>query len=96
MDQPQQQAGARPLWAPPVAGFVTLAALFLLAVAVRRSPIADSARGVMIVVSAVASFVIALYGVKMVVEARVRGLASAVAGLAMIAMGIYTALHVLR
>lgn len=86
----------RPVWLPPLVGAGSLASLFLLATAVRHSPIADSARGVMIVLSTAAAGAVALYGVKMVVDARVRGIASAVAGLAMVAMGVYTILHVLR
>lgn len=95
-DLPRASTHHRPTWMPPLVSAGTLFGLFLLATAVRRSPIADSARGVMIVLSTAAAVAIAAYGVKMVVDARLRGLASAVAGLAMVAMGVYTTLHVLR
>jgi hypothetical protein len=64
--------------------------------AVRRSPLAEAGRPVMIALSTVASAMIASYGVIMIVQARARGLASAVSGLVMLLLGLYTAKHVLR
>lgn len=91
------QAGERrPIWMPPLVGAGVLFCLFLLATAVRNSPIASSARGVMIVLSTAAAAAVALYGLKMVIDARIRGIGSAVAGAVMVAMGVYTLLHVLR
>lgn len=91
------QAGERrPIWMPPLVGAAVLFCLFLLATAVRNSPIASSGRGVMIVLSTAAAAAVTLYGLKMVVDARIRGIASAAAGAVMVAMGVYTLLHVLR
>lgn len=90
------EATQRPVWAPPLLGAGTLFGLFVLATAIRNSPIADPARGVMIVLSTTAAVAIALYGAKMVVDARNRGIGSAVGGLLMVAMGLYTTIHVLR
>lgn len=92
----RQEAAPRPLWVPPAAGAGALFSLFLTATLIRRSPIADAARGLMIVLSTAAAVAIAIYGVKMVVEARARGIASAIAGLVMVAMGVYTTIHVLK
>lgn len=93
---PHTRSEGRPVWLPPAVSVASLFILFLAAVLVRRTPIADAARPVMITLSTLAAAAIAVYGAKMVVEARVRGIVSAVAGLAMVAMGIYTAIHVLR
>lgn len=87
---------SRSVWVPPLVSVGSLLVLFLSAMAVRRSPIADSGRPVMIALSAAAALAIALYGAKMMVDARARGIASAVAGLTMAILGVYTALHVLR
>ena len=95
-DVPQQQTSARPLWVPPVASVATLFVLFLVAMFARRSSFADAARPVTTTVSTVAAVAIGLYGLKMVVDARVRGIASALIGAVMIIMGVYTTLHVLR
>jgi hypothetical protein len=86
----------RPIWVPPLVSVGTLFSLFLAATAVRRSPFADAVRPLMIALSTAAALAITLYGVKMLLTARVRGVASAVAGLVMVVLGIYTALHVLR
>jgi hypothetical protein len=94
--EPRTNPAERPLWLPPLASLATLFVLFLTASAARRSAIADASRPVMITLSTVAAVAITLYGVKMVVAARARGLASAVAGLVMVVLGIVTALHVLR
>lgn len=86
----------RPVWKPVAMSVGTLFGLFASAMSVRHSPLADSARPVMIALSTAAAGIIAVYGVIMMVQARVRGIASAVAGLIMLILGLYTANHVLR
>jgi hypothetical protein len=94
--QTETRGTERPVWQPPLAAVASLFALFLTATAVRRSGFADAGRPVMIALSSAASVAIALYGVKMLVAARARGTASAVAGAVMLALGVMTALHVLK
>lgn len=86
----------RPVWVPPAVSVGSLFGLFLVAAGLRRSPIAEATRGVMIAISTVVSVAIALYGIKMLIEARARGIASAVAGLVMTGLGISTIIHVLK
>ena len=50
----------------------------------------------MVALSTAAAAAIAVYGVLMIVQARARGIASAVAGLTMLVLGLYTCNHVLR
>jgi dolichol kinase len=85
----------RSVWLPPLASVGTLFALFASAMAVRHSPIADAGRSVMVVLSTVASIVIAIYGALMIVQLRARGVAGALAGLVMVVLGLFTANHVL-
>lgn len=91
---PERPAEARPLWLPPVVSVVTLFLLFLVAVVVRRSGLGAVGTNVMIGLSTIASAAIALYGVKMIVQARARGIASAIAGAVMAVLGVYTIFHV--
>lgn len=91
---PERPAEARPVWLPPVVSVVTLFLLFVVAVIVRRSGFGAMGSNVMIGLSTIASAVIALYGVKMIVEARARGIVSAVAGAVMVVLGVYTTYHV--
>lgn len=91
---PERPAEARPLWLPPVVSVVTLFLLFLVAVIVRRSGLGAVGTNVMIGLSTIASAAIALYGVKMIVQARARGIASAIAGAVMAVLGVYTIFHV--
>jgi ABC-type Co2+ transport system permease subunit len=91
---PERPAEARPLWLPPVVSVVTLFVLFLVAVVVRRSGLGALGTNVMIGLSTIASAAIALYGVKMIVQARARGIASAIAGAVMVVLGVYTTIHV--
>ncbi len=91
-----RRSAGRRAWVPPLASAGVLFALFLAAVGVRRSPFADAGRPVMIALSTAAAVGIALLGARMALAARVRGIGSAVAGLAMVAMGVYTAIHVLK
>ena len=96
IQETETRSTAHPVWLPPLAAVATLFTLFLTATAVRRSDFADGGRPVMIVLSAAASVAIALYGVKMIVAARARGIASAVAGVVMLMLGLMTTLHVLK
>jgi hypothetical protein len=96
VDPRSSEQAARPVWLPPAVSVGVLFALFLSAMAVRHSPIADVGRPVMIALSTAAAAIIAVYGAIMIVQARARGVASAVAGLTMLVLGLYTANHVLR
>jgi hypothetical protein len=87
---------SRPVWVPLAVSVGTLFGLFASAMAVRHSPIADAGRPVMIALSTAAAVAIAVYGLLMVVQARARGIGSAVAGLSMLVLGLYTCNHVLR
>jgi ABC-type Co2+ transport system permease subunit len=87
---------SRPVWVPPAVAVATLFGLFASAMAVRHSPFADAGRPVMIALSTAASAAIAIYGLLMLVQARARGIASALAGLIMLVLGLYTGNHVLR
>ena len=93
----REQAGAaqRSVWLPPLVSVATLFALFASAMAVRHSPLSEAGRPVMVALSAIASVAIAIYGVLMVVRGRVHGIASVVAGLVMVILGLFTANHVL-
>ncbi len=91
---PERPAEARPVWLPPVVSVVTLFVLFLIAVVVRRSGLGALGTNVMIGLSTIASAAIALYGVKMIIQARARGIASAIAGAVMVVLGVYTTYHV--
>lgn len=86
----------RPAWFPLAVSVGTLFGLFASAMAVRHSPIADAGRPVMIGLSTAAAAAIAVYGALIVVQARARGIGSAVAGLTMLVIGLYTVNHVLR
>jgi len=86
----------RPAWVPVAVSVGTLFGLFASAMAVRHSPIADAGRPVMVALSTAAAVAIAIYGLLMVVQARARGIGSAVAGLIMLVLGLYTCNHVLR
>ncbi len=91
---PERPAEARPLWLPPVVSVVTLFVLFVVAMVVRRSGLGALGTNVMIGLSTIASAAIALYGVKMIIQARARGIASAIAGAVMVVLGVYTTYHV--
>lgn len=91
----QSQPGQRSVWLPPLVGIATLFALFASAMAVRHSPVAEAGRPVMVVLSAIASGGIAIYGLLMIVQGRTRGIASLVAGAVMIVLGLFTLNHVL-
>lgn len=93
---PSSQSSARPVWLPPLVGVTTLFALFASAMAVRRSPIAEAGRPVMIALSTIAAAAIAVYGAFMIVQGRVRGIASVIAGCIMVVLGLFTGKHVLR
>ncbi|HEX3721236.1 MAG TPA: hypothetical protein VHV31_00500 [Nitrolancea sp.] len=86
----------RPIWLPPLVGVATLFTLFASAMAVRRSPIAEAGRPVMIALSTIAAAGIAVYGAFMIVQGRVRGIASVIAGCVMVILGLFTASHVRR
>lgn len=92
----QTSQNTRPVWKPVVISIGTLFGLFASAMAIRHSPLADSVRPVMIALSTAAAVIISIYGVIMMTQARARGIASAVAGLIMLVLGLYTANHVLR
>ncbi len=87
---------SRSIWLPPAVSVATLFGLFASAMAVRHSPFADAGRPVMIALSTAAAAMIAVYGVIMIIQSRARGIASAIAGLIMLVLGLYTANHVLR
>jgi hypothetical protein len=91
-----QTERARPVWLPPLVSVALLFSLFLLAMAVRRAGFDDIGRTTMIALSSLAGAGITLYGGKMLADSRERGWPSAVAGLVMGFLGIYTLLHVLR
>jgi len=92
----QRNSNGLAIWKPPAASVGVLAGLFGIATAARHSPFAEAGRSVMTIVSTVAAVAIAGYGIKMIVEARVRGLWSAVAGIVMVILGASTTLHVLK
>ena len=87
---------ATPVWLPPLASVVVLFSLFVVATLVRRSSLAEAGRPVMVALSAAAAVIIALHGARMMAAARARGWPSALAGALMVALGLYTLLHVLR
>lgn len=84
----------RSVWWGPVISATVLAALFVIATALRRSALADEARPVMIALSSAAAVIIALQGAR--TAAVRRGWMGVVAGGLMVAMGLYTLVHVLR
>ena len=86
----------RPVWQPPAISLATLLGLFLTATAVRHSPLAEIGRPVMTAVSTAAAAVIAVYGAMLLIQARARGLATAVAGGVMVVLGVMTTRHVLK
>jgi hypothetical protein len=86
----------KPAWLPPLASVGILFVLFLAAMLSRRAGLGDAGRITMISLSTVAGAGITLYGGKMLNDARERGWPSAIAGLVMGFLGIYTILHVLR
>ena len=90
------RVNSQPVWIPPLAGVATLFALFASSIAVRRSPFAATGRPVMVTLSTIAAVVIALYGALMIVQARARGIGSAVAGGIMLILGLFTTSHVRR
>ena len=94
--KPENAEGNPPAWLPPLVGVATLFVLFLTASGVRRSSFADAGRPVMIALSTAASVAIALYGVKLLVAVRMRGVASAVSGAVMLVLGVTTIVHVLK
>ena len=94
--KPEHTAGNPPAWLPPLVSVAALFVLFLTATGVRRSSFADACRPVMVTLSTAASVAIALYGVKLLVASRMRGLASAVSGAVMLLLGITTIVHVLK
>ena len=85
-----------PAWLPPLASVALLFVLFLAAMLTRRAGLGDVGRITMISLSTIAGAGITLYGGKMLNDARERGWPSAIAGLVMGFLGIYTILHVLR
>lgn len=87
---------ARPVWVPPLASVGLLFVMFLTAMLTRRAGLGDAGRITMITLSSLLGAGITLYGGKMLADARSRGWPSAVAGLVMGFLGIYTILHVLR
>lgn len=91
---PDRPAEARPLWLPPAVSVGTLFLLFVVAFIVRRIGLGALGTNVMIGLSTIASAAIALYGVKMIVEARTRGVVSAIVGVVMVVLGVYTTIHV--
>jgi hypothetical protein len=90
------QPTALPVWLPPLVSVGALFTLFASAMAVRRSPIADAGRPVMVALSTIAAAAIALYGAFMIVQGRARGIASVIAGCVMVLLGLFTASHVRR
>ncbi|MDW8061039.1 MAG: hypothetical protein RMK01_13320 [Thermomicrobium sp.] len=82
------------VWLGPLVSVVVLAALFVAATVLRRSEYADATRPVMVGLSSAAAAIIALQGAR--TAAARRGWPSVVAGGLMLAMGIYTLVHVLR
>ena len=86
----------RPVWQVPLASVGLLFVLFLAAMLTRRAGLGDAGRITMISLSAMAGAGITLYGGKMLNDARQHGWPSAIAGLVMGFLGIYTILHVLR
>lgn len=85
----------RSAWLPPLVSLATLFALFASAMAVRKSPLAESGRPVMIALSTIASLAITIYGGLMIVRGRTHRIATAIAGLLMVVLGLFTANHVL-
>ena len=85
-----------PIWLPPLASIATLSVLFVAATLLRRSSLADASRPLMVTLSAAAAVVITLHGTRMMRATRARGWPSALAGAVMVALGLYTLLHVLR
>lgn len=90
----QQEPVNRRLWLPPVVSVAALFAVFMVAMLVRRTGLADEARPVMIGLSATTGGGIALYGAKLIADARAHGWASALAGAIMVFLGGYTIVHV--
>lgn len=86
----------RRVWLPPLASVGLLVVLFLAAMVTRRLGFGDAGRITMITLSSIAGAGITLYGGKLVADARAHGWPSALAGLVMAFLGIYTLLHVLR
>jgi hypothetical protein len=86
----------KPVWVPPLVSVGLLFVLFLAAMLTRRAGLGDIGRVTMISLSSIAGAGITLYGGKMLNDARERGWPSALAGLVMGFLGIYTILHVLR
>lgn len=86
----------RRYWVPPLASIGILFVLFLAAMLTRRLGFGDAGRITMIALSSLAGAGITLWGGKLVADARAYGWPSALAGLVMAFLGIYTVLHVLR
>nr|WP_286207402.1 hypothetical protein [Thermomicrobium sp. CFH 73360] len=82
------------VWLGPVVSAFLLAVLFVIATVLRRSELADSARPVMVGVSSAAAAIITLQGTR--TAAARRGWSGIIAGGLMVAMGLYTLVHVLR
>jgi hypothetical protein len=87
---------SKPVWLPPLLSIGLLFVLFLAAMLTRRLGLGDAGRITMISLSTIAGAGIAVYGGKMLSDARERGWPAAIAGLVMGFLGIYTILHVLR
>lgn len=86
----------RRYWLPPLASIGLLFVVFLAAMVTRRLGFGDTGRITMISLSSLVGAGIALWGGKLVADARAHGWPSALAGLVMAFLGIYTLLHVLR
>jgi len=85
---------SRRIWLGPLVSAGVLAVLFVAATLLRRSALAEEARPVMIGVSSATAVIIALQGAR--TAAARRGWPGVVAGGLMLAMGLYTLVHVLR
>jgi hypothetical protein len=86
----------QPVWVPPLISIGILFGMFLLAMLVRRAGFGDAGRITMITASSLAGAGITLWGAKLLTDARERGWPSAIAGLVMGFLGIYTLLHFFR
>ncbi|MFN3337022.1 MAG: hypothetical protein ACK42I_05920, partial [Thermomicrobium sp.] len=84
----------RSVWLGPVVGAFLLGVLFVVATVLRRSEFADAARPVMVGISSATAVIIALEGAR--TAAARRGWSGVIAGGLMVAMGLYTLVHVLR
>ncbi len=84
----------RGLWRGPLLSALVLGLLFVVATALRQSRYAEEARPYMVALSSAAAAIIALQGAR--TAAGRRGWPGLVAGGLMLAMGLYTLVHVLR